>query len=125
VKERGDSLDLLAVIAEAMRGVRNAAPVRPPVPPPVPLPGVARWRGDIHRYFPATVVRVMRKDAFVRPDLKKQSGSMAVLIVYSSIFGAVMASLPVVKTHMVVFDTAVVDLAEQLRRRTESAPARR
>ena len=43
-----------------------------------------------------------------------QSGSMAASVVYSSIFGAVMASLPAVKTHMVVFDTAVVDLTEQL-----------
>lgn len=43
-----------------------------------------------------------------------QSGSMAASVVYSSIFGAVMASLPAVKTHMVVFDTAVVDLTEKL-----------
>ena len=43
-----------------------------------------------------------------------QSGSMASSVVYSSIFGAVMASLPAVKTHLVVFDTEVVDLTEQL-----------
>lgn len=43
-----------------------------------------------------------------------QSGSMAASVVYSSIFGAVLASLPAVRTHMVVFDTAVVDLTEQL-----------
>lgn len=43
-----------------------------------------------------------------------QSGSMAASIVYSSICGAVMASLPAVKTHLVVFDTAVVDLTEHL-----------
>ena len=43
-----------------------------------------------------------------------QSGSMATSVVYSSIFGAVMASLPAVNTRMVVFDTAVVDLTEQL-----------
>ncbi len=43
-----------------------------------------------------------------------QSGSMAASVVYSSICGAVMASLPAVKTHLVVFDTAVVDLTEQL-----------
>jgi len=34
--------------------------------------------------------------------------------VYSSIFGAVMASLPAVSTKLVVFDTAVVDMTEQL-----------
>lgn len=43
-----------------------------------------------------------------------QSGSMAASVVYSSIFGAVMASLPAVKTQLVVFDTAVVDLTEKL-----------
>lgn len=43
-----------------------------------------------------------------------QSGSMAASVVYSSIFGAVMASLPAVRTRLVVFDTAVVDLSEEL-----------
>jgi Mg-chelatase subunit ChlD len=43
-----------------------------------------------------------------------QSGSMAASVVYASIFGAVLASLPALKTHMVVFDTAVVDLTPQL-----------
>lgn len=43
-----------------------------------------------------------------------QSGSMASSVVYSSIFAAVLASLPAVKTQMVVFDTAVVDLTEKL-----------
>lgn len=43
-----------------------------------------------------------------------QSGSMANSVVYSSIFGAVMASLPSVATRLVVFDTAVVDLSEKL-----------
>ncbi len=43
-----------------------------------------------------------------------QSGSMAASVVYSSIFGAVMASLPAVSTRLVVFDTEVVDMSEQL-----------
>jgi uncharacterized protein with von Willebrand factor type A (vWA) domain len=43
-----------------------------------------------------------------------QSGSMAHSVVYSSIFGAVMASLPAVSTRLVVFDTAVVDLTDKL-----------
>jgi Mg-chelatase subunit ChlD len=43
-----------------------------------------------------------------------QSGSMAPSVVYASICGAVMASLPAVSTRLVVFDTAVVDLTEQL-----------
>ena len=43
-----------------------------------------------------------------------QSGSMATSVVYSSIFAAVMASLPGVATHLVCFDTAVVDLTDEL-----------
>ncbi|MEO8397274.1 MAG: VWA domain-containing protein, partial [Chloroflexota bacterium] len=43
-----------------------------------------------------------------------ESGSMAASVVYAGVFGAVLASLPAVKTHMVVFDTAVVDLTEEL-----------
>ena len=43
-----------------------------------------------------------------------QSGSMANSVVYSSIFGAVLASLPAVSTRLVVFDTSVVDLSDKL-----------
>ncbi|MFN0191875.1 MAG: VWA domain-containing protein [Aestuariivirga sp.] len=43
-----------------------------------------------------------------------QSGSMATSVVYSSIFAAVMASIPAVATKFVVFDTAIVDLTEKL-----------
>jgi hypothetical protein len=43
-----------------------------------------------------------------------QSGSMAESIVYSSIFAAVLGSLRSVSTRLVVFDTAVVDLTDEL-----------
>jgi Mg-chelatase subunit ChlD len=43
-----------------------------------------------------------------------QSGSMGASVVYSGIFGSVMASIPAVRTKMVVFDTAVADLTEDL-----------
>lgn len=43
-----------------------------------------------------------------------QSGSMGTSVVYSGIFGAVMASIPAVNTKMVVFDTNVVDMTEDL-----------
>jgi len=43
-----------------------------------------------------------------------QSGSMAASVVYSSVFGAVLASMRSVRTQMVVFDTNVVDLTEDL-----------
>ncbi len=43
-----------------------------------------------------------------------QSGSMGTSVIYSGIFGSVLASIPSVSTHMVVFDTAVVDLTDEL-----------
>ena len=43
-----------------------------------------------------------------------QSGSMAASVVYAGIFGAVLASIRAVSTRMVVFDTAVVDLTDDL-----------
>jgi len=43
-----------------------------------------------------------------------QSGSMASSVIYASIFAAVMASLPVVKTKLVCFDTVILDLTEEL-----------
>lgn len=55
--------------------------------------------------------RASLKDIILCVD---QSGSMASSVVYSSIFGAVMASLPTVSTRMVLFDTAIADLTEDL-----------
>ncbi|MGF4042133.1 VWA domain-containing protein [Paenarthrobacter nitroguajacolicus] len=43
-----------------------------------------------------------------------QSGSMAESVVYSSVFGAVLSSLRSVSTRLVVFDTEVVDLTDDL-----------
>ena len=35
-------------------------------------------------------------------------------VVYSGIFGAVLASIPAIRTHVVTFDTSVVDLTENM-----------
>lgn len=43
-----------------------------------------------------------------------QSCSMGTSVIYSGIFGSVLASIPAVNTRMVVFDTAVVDLTDDL-----------
>lgn len=43
-----------------------------------------------------------------------QSGSMAESIVYSSVFGAVLASVRSLATRLIVFDTEVVDLTDEL-----------
>ena len=43
-----------------------------------------------------------------------QSGSMGASVVYSGIFGSVLASIPAVSTRMVVFDTEVADLTDEM-----------
>lgn len=43
-----------------------------------------------------------------------QSGSMAESVVYAGVFGAVLASMPTLRTQVIVFDTAVADLTEDL-----------
>lgn len=75
------------------------------------------WQPEYRTVIPQTLVGYGRKAR--RPQREvvlciDQSGSMANSVVYSSIFGAVMASLPSVATRLVVFDTAVVDMTEQL-----------
>jgi len=53
----------------------------------------------------------VKKDVILCID---QSGSMAASVVYASVFGAVLASMRSLRTRLVVFDTAVVDLTDQL-----------
>jgi Mg-chelatase subunit ChlD len=43
-----------------------------------------------------------------------QSGSMASSVVYAAVFGAVLATIRSLRTSLVVFDTAVVDLSDRL-----------
>ncbi|OMI33389.1 VWA domain-containing protein, partial [Streptomyces sparsogenes] len=55
--------------------------------------------------------RGAKKDVILCID---QSGSMAASVVYASVFGAVLASMRSLTTRLVVFDTSVVDLTEEL-----------
>ena len=80
-------------------------------------------RKNLHNYLPERgtiiaerLVGYSRKRSSLRDIVLciDQSGSMAASIVYSSVFGAVLASLRAVTTRLVVFDTAVVDLTEKL-----------
>jgi len=66
--------------------------------------------------IPETRIGYGRKRSALRDIILcvDQSGSMAASVVYAGVFGAVLASLPAVSTRMVVFDTAVVDLTDDL-----------
>jgi Mg-chelatase subunit ChlD len=66
--------------------------------------------------IPETRIGFGRKRSALRDIILcvDQSGSMASSVVYAGVFGAVLASLPAVRTRVIVFDTSVVDLTEQL-----------
>lgn len=75
------------------------------------------WQPEYRTIVPQTLHGYGRKAR--RPQREvvlciDQSGSMANSVVYSAIFGAVLASLPAVATRLVVFDTAIVDLTDKL-----------
>ena len=75
------------------------------------------WQPDYLTIVPERLIGYGRKARTPQREVVlciDQSGSMAASVVYSSIFGAVLASLPAVATKLVVFDTAIVDLTEQL-----------
>lgn len=75
------------------------------------------WQEEYRTVVPQQLIGYGRKSRTPQREVVlciDQSGSMAESVVYSSIFGAVMASLPAVATKMVVFDTSIVDLTDQL-----------
>lgn len=66
--------------------------------------------------IPETRIGFGRKKSALRDIVLciDQSGSMGSSVVYSGVFGAVLATLKAVNTRMVVFDTEVVDLSDKL-----------
>ena len=74
------------------------------------------YQPEFRTVIPEVRIGFGRKRAAMREIILcvDQSGSMATSVVYSGILGAVLASLPSVSTKMIVFDTAVVDLTEDL-----------
>jgi Mg-chelatase subunit ChlD len=77
------------------------------------------WQAEYQTIVPETLIghsRKRRNHADIDQVLLcvDQSGSMASSVVYASIFAAVMASLPALAIQLVCFDTAIVDLTEQL-----------
>jgi Mg-chelatase subunit ChlD len=75
------------------------------------------YQPEYRTIVPETRIGYGRKRSSLRDIILcvDQSGSMASSVVYAGIFGAVLASLPAVATRMVVFDTSVVDLTDDLK----------
>jgi Mg-chelatase subunit ChlD len=80
---------------------------------------LSHYQPEHRTVVPERLIGVMRRQRRI-VDLDEvilcvdQSESMATSVVYASIFAAVMASLPVVATKLVCFDTAIVDLTAEL-----------
>jgi Mg-chelatase subunit ChlD len=116
---------LAQATAETIRGAVNRAR-RTTRPRPADIDWPRTIRANLDKYQPdlRTVIpeRLIgyRRHAKSRVDLDSvilcvdQSGSMATSVVYSSIFAAVMASLPVIATQLVCFDTTILDLTDEL-----------
>ncbi len=77
------------------------------------------YQADYQTIVPEKLIGFMRQQRRI-VDLDEvilcvdQSGSMASSVVYSSIFAAVMASIPAVNTKLICFDTAILDLTDEL-----------
>ena len=111
--------------AETIRGAVDRAR-RTSRPRPADIDWPRTIRANLDKYQPElkTVIpeRLIgyRRHSRSRVDIDSvilcvdQSGSMATSVVYSSIFAAVMASLPVIQTQLVCFDTTILDLTEEL-----------
>jgi len=107
-----------AVSGSLNRAVRNRRPRHAEIDwNATILKNLKHYQKDYKTIIPETRVGYGRKRRTSMKDIilcVDQSGSMASSVVYSGIFGAVMASMPAVSTKMIVFDTAVVDLTEDL-----------
>jgi predicted metal-dependent peptidase len=74
------------------------------------------YRPEVGTIVPEKVYfynRAQRSNAWTVIVDMDQSGSMADSVVYGAICGSIFASLPALDTHVVAFDTEVVDLTEQ------------
>jgi len=75
------------------------------------------YQPDLRTVVPERLVGYGRRSNAVHREVVlcvDQSGSMASSVVYAGIFASVLASLRSLRTSLVVFDTAIVDLTEML-----------
>lgn len=109
-------------LIQAVRGSLNRA-VRNYRPRPNEIDWGRTIRANLKNYLPEKRTIIAEKligHGHKRSSLRDivlcvdQSGSMGSSVVYSGIFGAVLATVKAVSTRMVVFDTSVVDLTEDL-----------
>jgi Mg-chelatase subunit ChlD len=75
------------------------------------------YQAEHRTVIPERLIGYGRRASAVQRDVVlcvDQSGSMAASVVFSGVFAAVLASMRSLRTSLVVFDTSVVDLTDQL-----------
>ncbi|MEV6343864.1 VWA domain-containing protein [Actinoplanes sp. NPDC051851] len=75
------------------------------------------YRSEHRTVIPERLIGYGRRSSAVQRDVVlcvDQSGSMAASVVFAGVFASVLASIRSLRTSLVVFDTAVVDLTERL-----------
>jgi Mg-chelatase subunit ChlD len=81
------------------------------------LANLKHYQAEHRTVIPERLIGYGRRGTSVQRDVVlcvDQSGSMAASVVFSGVFAAVLASMRSLRTSLVVFDTSVVDLTEQL-----------
>jgi Mg-chelatase subunit ChlD len=106
-----------AVLGALNRSARNRRPRHSDIDWPRTIrANLKHYQREYKTIVPETRIGYGRRKQSMRHVVLciDQSGSMAASVVYSAIFGAVLASLPAVSISLIVFDTAVVDLTDKL-----------
>jgi hypothetical protein len=106
-----------AVIGSLNRAIRNRRPKHTEMDWNRTIrANLKHYQPDYQSIVPETKIGFGRKRLSLRDIILclDQSGSMGSSVVYAGVFGAVLASLPAVRTRVVVYDTSVVDLTAEL-----------
>jgi len=116
--ERRIATSTRSAVAGALRGDRTHRPRPRDVDWHATIRANLRhWLPEHRTVVPHRLVGRARAAGTVARDVVlavDQSGSMADSVVYSAVFGAVLASMRSLRTSLVVFDTSVVDLTDRL-----------
>jgi len=108
---------------QAVRGaLARAARTRRPLPSDIDWDrtvraNLAHYQPDLRTVIPHRLVGYSRRASAMRREVIiaiDQSASMSDSVVYASVFGAALASMRALHTHLVAFDTSVADLTEHI-----------
>jgi len=117
--EKLEQKTIAAISGAAQRHVRNRRPRVAEINWNVTIrKNLQHYQPDYKTIIPEVLIGHGRKNRRAVKDIVlclDQSGSMGTSVVYSGIFGSVLASIPTIHTRLIAFNTEVVDLTEDLK----------